>query len=195
MARSTRTRKARPASTRPARAKARTRALRKPALSRPSRRAAGRAQAPEREVVNALDFEAGDERSGRAGDRKRFTAQRDEYPPARVREAGRTAGETAHPERNTADDAAPDTLLDDEGGQNPADQRGPRAADTALSVVDISAIGAGGGRDEAEAAQVDPIDPAEHRRLRQRVARSGTSLLEPNESRAGSPGRGRNRRR
>ena len=115
------------------------------------------------------------------------------YPPARVREAGLTAGETAHPERNTADDAAPDTLLDDAGGRDPADTRGPRAADTALSVVDASAIGAGGGRDEAEDARVDPISPAEHRRLRQRIARSGASLLEPHESRAGSPGRSRNR--
>lgn len=155
-----------------------TRALRKPALSRPSRRRGGASLRAD-DVPAPLDFGRGDERG---------------YPGARVREAGMTAGETAHPERNTADDAAPDTLLDDEGGTNPADQRGPRAADTALSVVDASAIGAGGGRDEAEDAQVHPISPEEHRRIRQRVARSGASLLEPNESRAGNPGRSRNRR-
>jgi len=119
------------------------------------------------------------------------------FSDQRVREAGRTAGETDHPERNTADDLAPDTLLDEAGGQEPAEQQGPQANDTVLSVVDASAIGAGDGRDEAEDAQVDPISPAEHRRLQRRVARSGgdVTALEPNESRAGSPGRRRNRRR
>jgi hypothetical protein len=144
--------------------------------------------------VTALDFERGDERDGRIGDARSFERREAPYPPARVREAGLTAGETPHPERNTADDAAPDTLLDDAGGQDPADPRGPRAADTALSVVDGSAIGAGGGRDEAEDAQATPIAPGELRRVRRRIARSGASLLEPNESRAGSPGRRRNRR-
>jgi hypothetical protein len=67
----------------------------------------------------------------------------------------------------------PETLLDDEGGQNPADQRSPRAADADLSVVDESAIGAGSGRDEAEDARTTPISRAEHERLRRRVARSG----------------------
>jgi hypothetical protein len=176
-----------------ARGKRRLAAVRKPALSRPSRRRAG-ASLRRDEPVAPLDFERGDERSGRSGDGRPFEEQQMLYPPSRVREAGMTAGETAHPERNTADDLAPDTLLDDEGGMNPADQRGPRAADTSLSIVDASAIGAGGGRDEAEDARVDPISPEEHRRLRHRVARSGTNLLEPNESRAGSPGRGRNRR-
>lgn len=119
------------------------------------------------------------------------------FSDQRVREAGRTAGETDHPSRNTADDLAPDTLLDEEGGQAPAEQHGPQSNDTLMRVVDESGIGAGGGRDEAEDAQVDPISPAEHRRLQQRVARSGgdVTALEPNESRAGSPGRRRNRRR
>jgi hypothetical protein len=126
----------------------------------------------------------------RPGRATRFSSQR-------VREAGRTAGETEHPERNTADDLAPDTLLDDEGGQQPAEQRGPQPADAALTVTGDIGLGLGGGRDEAEDAQVDPISPAEHRRLQQRVARSGgdVTALEPNESRAGSPGRRRNRRR
>lgn len=130
------------------------------------------------------------EPASRPGRATRFSGQR-------VREAGRTAGETDHPERNTADDLAPDTLLDEEGGREPAEQHGPQSTDTQMRIVDESGIGAGGGRDEAEAAQVDPISPAEHRRLQQRVARSGgdVTALEPNESRAGSPGRRRNRRR
>ena len=126
----------------------------------------------------------------RAGRATRFSGQR-------VREAGRTAGETDHPARNTADDLAPDTLLDQEGGQEPAEQHGPQSTDTLMRVVDESGIGAGAGRDEAEEAQVNPISADEHRRLQQRVARSGgdVTALEPNESRAGSPGRRRNRRR
>jgi len=152
---------------RPARGKRALRDARKPALSRPSRR---------------------------RGDARPVEEPQERYPPSRVREAGLTAAETPHPERNTADDLAPDTLLDDAGGMNPADPRGPRAADTDLSVVDSSAIGAGGGRDEAEDARVDPISPEEHRRLKRRIARSGASLLEPHESRAGSPGRRRNRK-
>jgi len=130
------------------------------------------------------------EPAGRPGRAARFSGQR-------VREAGRTAGETDHPERNTADDLAPDTLLDEEGGHEPAEQQGPQSADTLMRVVDESGIGAGDGLDEAEEAQVDPISKAEHRRLQQRVARSGGDVgaLEPNESRAGSPGRRRNRRR
>jgi hypothetical protein len=116
------------------------------------------------------------------------------FPPRRVREAGLTGGETPQRDRITADDASPETLLDDEGGMDPAEQTGPRPADTSLSVVDAAAIGAGGGRDEAEDAQVDPISPDELRRLRARVARSGGDVtnMEPYEMRAGSPGRRRN---
>lgn len=145
----------------------------------------------------ALRPETGDGRSGRAGEPAPFDAVQERFPPRRVREAGLTGGETPERDRVTADDAAPETLLDDEGGQNPADPRGPRAADAALSIVDESAIGAGGGRDEAEDAAVDPISPEEHARLTQRVARAGNSIndLELNEARAGNPGRERNARR
>lgn len=190
-ARAARKRPSRRSAAGPARAK---RPTRRPARSRPSRRRVGSMAARER-PPSELDFEAGNERTGRGGDARTVGEQREAYPPRRVREAGLTGGETPQRDRITADDAAPDTLLDDEGGQNPADQRGPRSADTALSVVDESAIGAGGGRDEAEDAEVDPISREEHRRLRKRVARSGGDLanLEPNESLAGSPGRERNR--
>jgi hypothetical protein len=126
----------------------------------------------------------------RGGSAQRFSARR-------VREAGLTAGETPRPDTNTADDLAPDTLLDDEGGQEPAEQHGPEPADTALTVTGDIGLGLGGGPDEAEAARADPISRAEHRRLQQRIARSGggVATLEPHESRAGSPGRRRNRRR
>jgi len=118
-------------------------------------------------------------------------------PARRVREAGLTGGEVTRRGRVTADDAAPATLIDELGGGDPADVRGPQAADTSMSIVGPEGIGAGDGRDEAEDAQVDPIKPAELRRIRERIARSGGSItqLEPNETRAGSPGRRRQRRR
>lgn len=195
---SSRARKARPArvATSGKRAKAGAARTRRPAVSRPSRRPAGAAAAP-RERPAALRPEAGDERSGRAGDRVPFHEIQERFPPRRVREAGLTGGETPERDRITADDASPETLLDDEGGRNPADQRGPRASDAMLSVVDESAIGAGGGRDEAEDARQQPISPQEHARLRRRIARAGGSVanLEPNETRAGNPGRDRNARR
>lgn len=196
---SSRARKARPARTVPSgqRAKAGAAArTRRPALSRPSRRRAGAATAPDQRAT-ALRPEAGDERSGRAGDRVPFRETQERFPPRRVREAGLTGGETPERDRVTADDASPETLLDDEGGRNPADQRGPRASDAMLSVVDESAIGAGGGRDEAEDARQEPISPQEHARLKRRIARAGGSVanLEPNETRAGNPGRDRNARR
>jgi len=116
------------------------------------------------------------------------------FQPRRVREAGLTGGETPERDRITADDLAPETLLDEEGGRDPADPRAPTPADAALSTVGPAGIGAGDGTDEAEDARRNPISPAELKRIRRRVARSGgrISNLEPNETRAGSPGRRRN---
>ena len=118
---------------------------------------------PSGREVKPLKFDV-DERSARIGDELPESTQRELFPPRRVREAGLTAGETTHPEHNTADDAAPDTLLDDDGGQNPADQGGPQAADTALRIVDETAIGAGGGLDEAEEARRTPSPPPRDRK-------------------------------
>lgn len=112
--------------------------------------------------------------------------------PRRVREVGLTGGETPERDRVTADDAAPQTLIDEGGGTDPAEPL-PRAADAEMTIVDASAAGLGGGTDEAEDAIDDPVSPQELRRIRARVARSGGALtnVEPNESSAGSPGRER----
>lgn len=98
-------------------------------------------------------------------------------PARRVREAGLTGGEI--PRRGartadgvTADDAAPATMIDETGGGDPADVRGPQPADAAMSIVSADSIGAGVGLDEAEQARLDPITPDELKRIRQRVARS-----------------------
>jgi hypothetical protein len=126
------------------------------------------------------------------------TENRERFPPSRVREAGMTGGEAEERDRITPDDAAPETLVNREslqGKNEPVTDRAAPAADTRLSEVDESAIGAGGGRDEAENADREPIERAELQRIRKRVARSGGDLrnVEPAETSAGSPGRERNR--
>lgn len=125
---------------------------------------------------------------------QRPTASRS-FPPARVRDAGLTGGETsARRDGVTADDLAPETLLDEAGGGDPGDLRTIAPADSALSVVDASAAGLGDGPDEAEDAQASPIARAELERLRRRIARAGASPndFEPAERSAGTPGRARN---
>lgn len=124
----------------------------------------------------------------RAGSRRSF-------PRSRVREAGLTGGETVDRGRVTADDLAPETLLDDRGGMDPGTVRSAPPADATLRVVDASAAGLGDGNDEAEDAQESPISRAEHERLRRRVARAGApGDVEPAERAAGRPGHDRNTR-
>lgn len=153
---------------------------RKPSTSKPRRAPPKRAGS--REDLEAVSLRPELERS---------------FPPSRVREAGFTGGET--PERRdgvTADDLSPSTLIDEAGGGDPGDLRANQASDTALSLVDASAVGLGGGTDEAEDARESPISRAEHRRLQRRVARAGTDPndVEPAERGAGAPGRERNAR-
>src|SRR5690606_12901058 len=59
----------------------------------------------------------------------------------------------------TADDAAPETLMPDDGARSPQ-ERGPvePAADTELEEVPANRIGAGKGLDEAELARRKPLD-------------------------------------
>lgn len=94
-----------------------------------------------------LHLEPREER-GRVGDRRSRKAEREEFPPQRVREAGLTAAETPHPDRPTDDDATPETLI-------PEDK--PDPADQTLRVTDEASIGEGFGKDEAELAEEDPV--------------------------------------
>ncbi len=59
----------------------------------------------------------------------------------------------------TAEDAAPETLMPDDGARSPQ-ERGPvePAADTELDEVPANRIGAGKGLDEAELARRKPLD-------------------------------------
>lgn len=76
----------------------------------------------------------------------------------RAAEAGLT--EASQPgEGPTMDDAAPETLMPDDGARSPQEAGGSDLpADQDYSVVDEDEIGAGGGLDEAELGRVKPLD-------------------------------------
>ena len=99
----------------------------------------------------------------RQGDRESGPS---DIPAARVREAGMTGGETGRGDI-TADDAAPETLLEEDGGDAPPLHRpDTRAADTTLRHVPPEQIGGGSGKDEAELAQEQPVGQAAGRPAR-----------------------------
>ena len=129
-----------------------------------------------------LRFERGDQRGGRIGDMRAREASNDEFPPERVREAGQTGGERADQDV-TADDLSPETLLDSEASRTPSARENRRAADSDLSIRDMPP-GAGGGRDEAEDAERQPIGRVEAAKLREksREHASNPNYFEPNEA-------------
>lgn len=133
-----------------------------------------------RATRSELDFERGDERSGRVGDPRPPDQLREEFPARRVREAGMTGGETPDGEV-TADDLTPETLLDSEPSRTPHADGGRRSADSAMNVVDAARIGAGAGLDEAELAERDPVGTQEARRLRDTSRRHAMdpNMVEP----------------
>ncbi len=115
-----------------------------------------------------LSFDDDDRPPGRAGDLRPAHEVLAEFPPSRVREAGLTGASMPGGEV-TADDLAPETLLDDNPSHSPSAHSERDAMDTVLHDVSEADIGAGGGLDEAEEAWADPISPNEQAR-RQRDA-------------------------
>jgi len=146
-----------------------------------------RAVRPQNEEPRSdLDF-SDDDSHGRVGDRVSDDRLRDEFPDRRVREAGRTGGEmrgvNASDDDVTADDVAPETLLDEERSHTPdAGGRGP--ADQGLRSTSAGDVGAGGGLDEAELADVDPVGSEAARRIRRKLERHARdpNSLEPHEA-------------
>jgi hypothetical protein len=134
-----------------------------------------------------LDFEKGNERSGRVGDLRPSADVREEFPRVRERQAGMTAGETAGGEV-TADDLSPETLLDEERSRTPAAQHGRAPADSLLREADEADIGGSDGEDEAEAAQDEPgpgsagAEDDRFRRRRESIRRG----KEPDERESGA---------
>ncbi len=84
----------------------------------------------------------------------------DEEAAARGDDAGLT--EASNPGGGpTFDDAAPETLIREDGARSPDEERaadGGLPADRELTEVDASEIGAGGGLDEAELGRAKPLD-------------------------------------
>lgn len=152
------------------------------ALTREPRRT-GRASRVNDAPPRELQFEQGDERDGRVGDPQSRRELREEFPPARVRDAGRTAGEVVDRDV-TADDASPETLLDDERSRTPASTRGRVPQDARLSRVSAREAGLGGGVDEAEQADLEPVGRREAEALQRRVREhaADANFFERNEA-------------
>ncbi len=104
------------------------------------------------EPPRELDFNAGDESTGRAGDPRSEADVQAEFPAERVRQAGMTGGETAAGEV-TADDMAPETLLDEDLSRTPGASAGRDPIDTILHEADETDIDEGQGLDEAGLAR------------------------------------------
>ena len=115
-----------------------------------------------------LALDEGLERGGRVGDPRSRDRHDREFPPARGREAGQSGGEIADGDV-TADDAAPETLLDDERSATPSDRGRREPLDTVLRGRDPETIGTGRGKDEAELADDAPVGAEESRRLRRKA--------------------------
>ncbi|NCE84221.1 serine kinase/phosphatase [Pseudomonas sp. Q1] len=78
-------------------------------------------------------------------------------PAERAREAGMTGASTAAHE-STDDDMSPETLIREDGARDAREAGDGDAADYDLSIVDEDEIGGGNGLDEAELADIDPVD-------------------------------------
>ncbi|MBV4451380.1 MULTISPECIES: serine kinase/phosphatase [Pseudomonas] len=78
-------------------------------------------------------------------------------PDERVREAGMTGASVADHE-STDDDMSPETLIHDDGARDAREEGEDGPADYDLSVVDEDDIGGGNGLDEAELADLDPLN-------------------------------------
>ncbi|AZE70963.1 Phosphotransferase system, HPr-related protein [Pseudomonas synxantha] len=78
-------------------------------------------------------------------------------PDERVREAGLTGASTDDHE-STDDDMSPETLIHEDGARDAREAGEDDPADFDLSIVDEDEIGGGNGLDEAELADIDPVD-------------------------------------
>jgi hypothetical protein len=98
-----------------------------------------------------------DEPTGRIGDEIPADELANDFPDERVREAGLT-GASMDDHEPTDDDMSPETLIHEDGARSPREVGGDTPLDRDLTVVDEDDIGGGDGLDEAELAQIDPLD-------------------------------------
>lgn len=106
--------------------------------------------------VEELSFDD-DDSPARSGELLPRTDIEREQSPERVRQAGLT--EASQPgEGPTDDDLAPENLIPEDGANSPSEAGSGGPTDKTFTLVDADEIGGGSGLDEAELAQVDPLD-------------------------------------
>ncbi|MCM2463472.1 serine kinase/phosphatase [Pseudomonas sp. CG7] len=106
--------------------------------------------------MHELEFDD-EQPSAKIGDELPQGEREQLMPRERVREAGMTGASTdAH--QSTDDDMSPDPLIREDGARDASEAGDDEQADWDLSVVHENDIGGGDGLDEAEMADIDPLD-------------------------------------
>ncbi|WP_460095770.1 serine kinase/phosphatase [Pseudomonas sp. S3_C01] len=106
--------------------------------------------------MHELEFDE-EEPSAKIGDELPENEREHLMPRERVREVGMTGASTDDHE-STDDDMSPETLIHEDGARDAHETGDDEQADWDLSVVDENDIGGGDGLDEAEMADIDPLD-------------------------------------
>ncbi|WP_420230907.1 serine kinase/phosphatase [Pseudomonas sp. ABY48] len=106
--------------------------------------------------MHELEFDD-EQPSAKIGDELPQGEREQLMPRERVREAGLTGASTDDHE-STDDDMSPETLIREDGARDASEAGDEEQADWDLSVVDENDIGGGDGLDEAEMADIDPLD-------------------------------------
>lgn len=106
--------------------------------------------------MHELEFDD-EQPSAKIGDELPQGERKQLMPRERVREAGLTGASTDDHE-STDDDMSPETLIREDGARDASEAGDGEQADWDLSVVDENDIGGGDGLDEAEMADIDPLD-------------------------------------
>ena len=106
--------------------------------------------------MHELEFDD-EQPSAKIGDELPQGEREQLMPRERVREAGMT-GASTDDHQPTDDDMSPESLIREDGVRDAREAGGDEQADSDLSVVDENDIGGGDGLDEAEMADIDPLD-------------------------------------
>ncbi|MDO7897353.1 serine kinase/phosphatase [Pseudomonas citrulli] len=106
--------------------------------------------------MHELEFDD-EQPSAKIGDELPENEREQLMPHERVREAGLT-GASTDDHQPTDDDLSPETLIREDGARDAHELGEDEQADWDLSIVDEDEIGGGDGLDEAEMADIDPLD-------------------------------------
>ncbi|MBC3385219.1 serine kinase/phosphatase [Pseudomonas sp. SWRI12] len=106
--------------------------------------------------MHELEFDD-EQPSAKIGDELPNDEREQLMPRERVREAGMT-GASTDDHQSTDDDMSPETLIREDGARDASEAGDDEQADWDLSVVNENDIGGGDGLDEAEMADIDPLD-------------------------------------